>query len=179
MASERERDKRKITTILAAETLKVFTVLNQQCPRRANKEAHPKAVLSTKKKLEDSPADPRGCSSPCDGTTPVNSTARTLTIVPSPRCLVSRQRSTPVDLPPAATLDSLAQQVVAERSSNRPATLGFNRGHSNSSESSGATLCPMPPSPGAGRQLGSSYPPGPARLQQCYEASQGDGFQVS
>lgn len=182
---ERDRDRRTTAMILTAESLKEFTVLrgaaNQQGQRRVNKEAHPKAVLSTKKKQDDSAADPRGCSAPCDCTTPVNSTTRKLTaqVVSSPRCLVTRQPSTPVDLPPAATQDNpqATQQVVVEQSTNRPATLGF-RSHSNSSDSSGATPCPIPPSPGDGRQLGSSYPPGPARVQQCYEASHGDGYMV-
>ena len=158
--------------ILAAETLKEYTVLsNQQCPRRTGKEAHPKAVLSTKQKQDD-PAAMKTCSSPHDCTTPVNTASRTLTaqVVASPRCQVSRQRSTPVDPDTQETHTALMQR--------RPDTLGFRRDNSNSSEGSEATTpCPVPspggrrPSSGATRHLGSSYPPGPARLQQCYESS--------
>lgn len=184
--SDRLKD-RQTTLILAAETLKEFTLLrdvangNQQCPRRASKEAHqkaeahPKAVLSTKQKQDDSTA-PRGCSSPCDAT-PVNNSAKTLCaqpqVVPSPRCRVSRQPSTPVDLPPAAAKLDTAQPDDAcaitdpKKSPSRPGTLGLRRDPSiNSSSSSeiptpSCSPCLPIPSPEAGRQLVSSYPPGP------------------
>lgn len=180
--SERERFS-DTTIILAAETLKEYTVLQgatiQQCSRRTGKEAHPKAMLSTKQKQDDT----KTCSSPHDCTTPVNTASRTLTaqVVPSPRCQVSRQPSTPVD--PDTTQETVPHVLVQQRSGcGRPATLalGIQRDNSNSSEGSEVTTpCPVPSPPrmrrpsssGTARQLGSSYPPGPARLQQCYEAT--------
>lgn len=162
------------TILLAVETLKEFTVLkdvaNQQCPKRVSAfEAHPRAVLSTKQK-DDSTV----CSSPCDAT-PVNPTARILSaqVVASPRCRVTRQPSTPVDLPPAQDNHSQTRDdecLVSEQvrpCSSRPGSLGFRRDLSNSSSGSGIpTPCPAATSPD--RQLGASYPPGP---MQCYQAS--------
>ena len=82
--SHRDNEK-KFNCILAADALKQYTVLQgaakQQCQtqrRGGNKEAHPKAVLSTKHKQDD-PSAPKGCSSPHDCTTPVNTASMTLT----------------------------------------------------------------------------------------------------
>lgn len=158
---------------LAADSLKEYTVLtqgapcHQQTPGRRAKEAHPKAVLSTK--------------------TPSSSLAQPQ-IVASPRCLVSRQASTPVDLPTATSSSSSdGSYVVIDTPPPpaRPGTLGLGRHFSsNSSGSSGVTtpcqdppMCsPLPCSPD-GRLMGSSYPPGPPMPQVpsngCGEARHG------
>lgn len=161
----------------------MLSVANQQCLRRtsnvdAHREAHPRAVLSTKKKNDDSTAV-RGCSSPSD-ITPVDPTARVLSakMVASPHCRVSRQPSTPVDLPPSQENLSPNARADGEYSvpnqlrpcSSRPATLGLKRDLSNSSNGSAATPCPVTLN-SPDRQLGASYPPGPGATvgAQCYQ----------
>ena len=147
---------------LAADSLKEYTVLTQGASCRAGrraKEAHPKAVLSTK--------------------TP--STSAQSQIVASPRCLVSRQASTPVDLPSPTPGPEESFGVTDTPPPARPSTLGVRRHFStNSSGSSGVTtpcqdppMCsPLPCSPDE-RLLGSSYPPGP-QMPQCFEVPSND-----
>jgi hypothetical protein len=170
-----ERD--NFTLLLTARALKEYTLLlqdaKQQNQRRGNKEAHPRAVLST---------NPSALRAANDCTTPVNGAAKTLTahpqVVSSSRCRVSRQRSSSVDVPPS--IGAPDGPEPATPAVNRPGSLDLRRDHSNSSDGSGVGT-PLPVhlasprlSPGAtaGRQLVSSYQPtGPTRLQQCFEAT--------
>ena len=148
---------------VAASALEQFTILQNSSStlRRANREAHPRAFLSTRQRSED------------PGDTPASTSSRTVSsqtqVVTSSCCRVSRQRSTPVDLPPADHPES----PDANKTIDRPATLCLVREISRTSSSGSqgvATPCPEPTlSPDVdGRQLVSSYPPGPeaCRLQR-------------
>lgn len=187
-----ERDQRKkAATLLAAETLKEITrrILQETVPqhstKRGSREAHPRAVLSTN---YTAASRPRGCSSPSDRT-PVNPSAHNLSLSPqvvaSPRCSVSRQRSTPVDLPPPTASAQGSHENDGHDGQNnrspstRPASLGLRRdlsSHSGSSNSPEVSTPCCSPSLGVAapdaRQLGSSYPPGPFLTRVlCCEAS--------
>ena len=165
---------------VAADTLKEFTVLQQhndhQPSRRGgNKEAHPRAVLSTTKRNDD-PTPSRGSES-ASSTTPSSSPQ----VIKSSKCSVSRQMSSPVDLPPASSRPptctaSLEQDldgylVIGEpMAPMRPENLPLRREVSSSSAVSTPRQEPsvcscLLPSPG----LVSSYPPGRAvtRVQAC------------
>lgn len=170
----------------ALEEMTVKILQSSSSNQKRTKEAHPKAVLSTKNSRQraEEPSDV--------ATTPVCTSPRTLSsqVVPSPPCRVSRQRSTPVDPLPIPSISprrpELAECVEMEASATslRPASLclgrELSRSSSNGSGSQGAaTPCPDPPlSPEVeGRHLVSSYPP-PSNGQlfcrpQSYEGAPG------
>lgn len=162
------------TTQLAAETLKELTLLCKKGNKRRgnpnNKEGHPKAVLSTKQKSDEA--------------TPVSSSPRSLSaqVVTSPRCTVSRQPSTPVDLVFPSPAPGEGTSHHTETSSlTRPAGLNLNRELSSNSGGSGvATPCERIRSPRCSRSiaddrhLGSSYPPYPGLHCDLQENTQED-----
>ena len=181
MSSDPEKENRAAVQQVAAGALKELTVKMLQGTssnqKRTNKEAHPKAVLSTKnskQRAEDGDI----------ATTPVCTSPRTLCshVVPSPSCKVSRQRSTPVDpvpIPSPSRPGEFAECVEMEAPPTtaprcfRPANLclarELSRSSSNGSGSQGvATPCP---------DVVSSYPP-PSNGQlfcrpQSYEGAPG------
>ena len=168
---DEDKESRMRLQQITACALEQFTLLqnsSQSVRSRSNREAHPKAVLSTKQKLEEPSSSDSAAAA---GASPRLSSQ----VVSSPRCIVSRQHSTPVDLPSPTRTESMATAAADETSStsNRPATLQlYNREMSNfsrsSSSNSQATPCPPPlsSSPNDGRQLVSSYPPGPEQCRQ-------------
>ena len=180
--SKKNKKKKEVENIrkIAADSLKELVVLEQQNghqPLRrsgntvtTNKEAHPRAVLSTKLSTDDSASPPQGIE-----TVPSSSTTPSPQVIRSSNCTVSRQISSPVDLPPssARARSSIEQRDFEDylvidkvQPQSRPANLVLKRESSSTSVSTPRQeLCSCLPSPG----LVSSYPPGPtvSRVQSC------------
>ena len=156
-----DRDSRATASQVAASVLEQLTVLETSscAARRSSKEAHPKAVLSTKHKHD------AACNSPSD-IAPVSASPHTLSaqVVSSAGCKVSkvsRQSSTPVDLPaprPGTTQQASAyseDKALLRPAASRPCSLTLARELSR--DSSNSTSDAATPS----NTLVSSYPPGP------------------
>ncbi len=175
-----EQEEKTAFIKLSAETLKQYALLeiSNSCSTRRGKEAHPKAVLSTK------PPQPEDATSPCD-TTPVATCKRVLSsrVVSAPNCTAmkpKRQFSTSVDpvstsgeKHPAEGFVVLGTQGQGERNllRSRPKDLELKRNlssHSSSGSTPGNPCSPAmmcSPSASEDTELGlvHSYP-GPAPM---------------
>ena len=193
-SSSKKKKKEEILQV-AADTLKELTVLKKQqqndhhASRRSTnttKEAHPRfvhSVHSTKK--PDDPAPPSRAPEPIPSSS--NSSSSSPQVIMSASCKVSRQISSPVDLPspsaksPTCSASLEYQQyesyLVIEHHTTaviRPEGLPLRREVSSSSSATtpsqqeASMICSCVVA-SAGQQLVSSYPPGPTvtRLQAC------------